>query len=199
MGNRVIERLKRLRHAEPPPVALVNEFAAMKPALPLDYLQTVQEANGCEGWVGGAWLRLYRLEDVRKINKWYGVDDFAPGLLLFGSNGGGEAFAFDCRQSPVAVLKIPFIPLDFEYAERVAADVAGLMDGIQTEGDDAIEPAVDGPRGMEIHEVTPIVFGGSPTDPKNKVLVPTQAHAELAMFWNRLFRRLRAERSQNAR
>jgi hypothetical protein len=37
------------------------------------------------------------------------VAQFAPDLLLFGSDGGGEAYAFDTRESPWGVVKVPFI------------------------------------------------------------------------------------------
>jgi hypothetical protein len=32
-----------------------------------------------------------------------------PGLFLFGSNGGGEAYAFDTRENPWVVVQVPLI------------------------------------------------------------------------------------------
>jgi len=41
--------------------------------------------------------------------------------------------------------------------------------------------------GKEIHEIHPIVFGGDPIDPKNKVPVRTKDYAELVVFWNKIW------------
>jgi hypothetical protein len=48
------------------------------------------------------------------------VSEFAPGIVLFGSNGGGTAFAFDYRAEP-QVMSIPF-HFEFEYAQLLAPD-----------------------------------------------------------------------------
>jgi hypothetical protein len=38
---------------------------------------------------------------------------------------------------------------------------------------------------MHIHRIKPILFGGSPTDMENIILVSRITHAEAATFWNR--------------
>jgi hypothetical protein len=43
------------------------------------------------------------------MNAGYGVSKFAPHLLLFGTDGGGEAYAFDTRTEPWNVVEVPFI------------------------------------------------------------------------------------------
>jgi hypothetical protein len=50
--------------------------------------------------------------------------------------------------------------------------------------------------GLELHFVEPIVFGGSSTDPENRMFVPLTEHAELCRFWNNLHSRIR--KSENA-
>jgi RHS repeat-associated protein len=45
--------------------------------------------------------------------------------------------------------------------------------------------------GKEIHEIHPVKFGGSPTDPANKIALTPQEHAEVTTWWNRLMRWLR--------
>lgn len=44
--------------------------------------------------------------------------------------------------------------------------------------------------GKQIHEIHPVKFGGSPTDPANKVALTPQEHARYTAFWNRLVRDL---------
>jgi len=48
-------------------------------------------------------------------------------------------------------------------------------------------------RGMEIFEVQPILLGGSPTDPKNKVFLTRQQHIEAVRYWNGVIAELRAK------
>jgi hypothetical protein len=48
------------------------------------------------------------------------------------------------------------------------------------------------PEGHEIHEIIPVKYGGSPTDPSNKVFLPRSVHrSEVTPWWNRLQRNLK--------
>ena len=44
--------------------------------------------------------------------------------------------------------------------------------------------------GKEVHFTTPIVFGGSPDDTANIAMVDQAAHAQLCLYWNRVYARL---------
>lgn len=47
------------------------------------------------------------------------------------------------------------------------------------------------PEGHEIHEIIPVKYGDSPTDPANKVYLPRGIHrSEVTLWWNRLQRDL---------
>jgi hypothetical protein len=50
--------------------------------------------------------------------------------------------------------------------------------------------------GMEIFEITPIILGGDPVDPKNKTVLTRQQHIEAVRYWNKLIRDLRKNNSQ---
>ena len=67
--------------------------------------------------IGETYLMLWRVEELAEMNTAYQVDEYAPGLLLIGSDGGGEAFAFDTRTNPWPVVKVPFVGMDLQYAE----------------------------------------------------------------------------------
>jgi hypothetical protein len=43
-------------------------------------------------------------------------------------------------------------------------------------------------KGLQIHEIHPIKFGGSPTDLSNKIFLTPSQHAEYTNFWNALMR-----------
>ena len=83
-------------------------------ALPADYLDFMREANGAEGFVGESYLQLWPVEDIAPSNERLKVARRAPGLLLFASDGGDTAFAFDTRSHPATYVDVPFIPIDLE-------------------------------------------------------------------------------------
>lgn len=39
-------------------------------------------------------------------------------------------------------------------------------------------------KGYDFHEIHPVKFGGNPTDPLNKTLIPREQHLKFANFWN---------------
>ncbi len=49
------------------------------------------------------------------------------------------------------------------------------------------DPSLDG---LEIHEVKPIKFGGSPIDITNKIILTPEEHMKYTRFWNKELRRL---------
>jgi hypothetical protein len=40
-------------------------------------------------------MQLWPIEKIEEYNRGYQVQEYAPGFLCFGSNGGGELLAFD--------------------------------------------------------------------------------------------------------
>jgi hypothetical protein len=90
--------------------------------LPPGYKQFLAQSNGGEGFVNDAYLILWPVEDLAKFNADYEVEKYAPGLTLFGSDGGGEAFAFDASGGQARIVSIPFIGLDKRHARAIADD-----------------------------------------------------------------------------
>ncbi len=54
----------------------------------------------------------------------------------------------------------------------------------------AIRNADPSLAGKQIHEIQPIKFVGSPTDPSNKMALTPADHSTIATWWNRLMRSL---------
>lgn len=50
--------------------------------------------------------------------------------------------------------------------------------------------------GMEIFEITPVILGGSPTDPANKACLNRQQHIEAVRYWNKIISDLRKQRKR---
>jgi hypothetical protein len=80
--------------------------------LPLDYVEFLQRMNGGEGFLGKAYVALSRVEKLSEMNAGYEVPEFAPGLFLFGSNLGGEGFAFDTRTGQFQIVAVPLMDMD---------------------------------------------------------------------------------------
>ena len=101
----------------PSSISSVNTFTEVSGVcLPDSYIQFILHADGGEGFVGSNYIVLWSIQELYEINKRYEVNRNAPGLLLFGSDGGGEAFAFDLRSTPYSVVSVPFIVMETEAA-----------------------------------------------------------------------------------
>jgi hypothetical protein len=168
--------------------------AELLQALPQDYLAAVAEFGGREGFLGQTYLRLYRLQELVALNLAYELPALVPEVIVFGSNGGGEAFAFSIGEP--AVVQVPFLPLASEYIERRAADFTEFLRSLAASG--ASSPHEARAIGMEVHAKHPVCLGGSPTDPANQVLVPAAKHAEVCRFWNKVYRNALAQQQGSA-
>ncbi len=82
--------------------------------LPKDYLRYMRHKNGGDGMVGASYLSLWPAHEIPALNEAYGVGIYAPGLLLFGSDGGDTAYAFDTRMIPAAIAAVPFVGMSLD-------------------------------------------------------------------------------------
>lgn len=109
------------------PEGIVAAEAALGVNLPEDYKAFLRLHDGAEGFVGDHYLVLWRASELPQFNREYEFPTYAPGLLGFGGNGGGEAFAFDTRQVPFPVVIVPLIGMSREDAIPVAKSFAALF------------------------------------------------------------------------
>jgi hypothetical protein len=100
--------------------------------LPLEYLLFLKRKNGGRGFVGANYLEMYPIEKLIEYNHYYDVDEYAPELFLFGSNGGREGFAFDRRPPIWPIVMVPFVPLDIREAIPVAPTFAAFFDTLSS-------------------------------------------------------------------
>jgi hypothetical protein len=65
--------------------------------------------------IGSGLVWMWPLRDVLQFSREYGFDEFAPGLLGFGTDGCGELYAIDVRENGTgAVGDIPATSLQWE-------------------------------------------------------------------------------------
>lgn len=104
-------------------------------SLPLQYVEFMRRSNGAEGDVGNSYLTLWPVEEIIPLNKAYAVEEFAPGLLLIGSDGGDIAYAFDTRLKSMPIVKVPFIGMDLREVKLCGATLIEFLENLydQTE------------------------------------------------------------------
>jgi hypothetical protein len=120
----VLRDLKRFElrpGATPKKIEALKKWARGK--LPESYLDFLKFSNGGEGFVGKyAYLLLYPAEDIPKLVKAAGVDRFAPGLILIGSDGGDTVYAFDTNQESTPIVAASAECLSLDNTKTIGSD-----------------------------------------------------------------------------
>jgi SMI1 / KNR4 family (SUKH-1) len=99
--------------------------------LPKDYAAFLQRSNGGEGFIGpNAYVIFWRLGELAKMNKAYQVEEYSPGFFTFGSDGGGEAYAFDARTSAMPIVSIPFVGMELSLARMMTPSFDGFLEAL---------------------------------------------------------------------
>ena len=181
--------------------ATVEDISAvekkLKCQLPSDYVAFLKGQNGGKGFIGNdSYVMLWAVEELEPFNREYEVGSYCPELLLIGSNGGGEAYAFDKRSTAWPVVQVPFIGMDYSLCEVIGGSFSDFIETLFQEGYELVIDSIKRARknelaGKEVFEIQPIILGGHPTDPSNKTVLTRQQHIQAVTYWNREIRRLR--------
>jgi hypothetical protein len=114
---------------------LATAEAALGITLPVDYRQYLMLENGSIEQSDDTYIELWCLEVVAQINTSdaYGLGESLPGLLLIGSDGGGELLGLDLRTAPAQVVLVNAISGSWDEAsyqtDSVSAFLAHLRSG----------------------------------------------------------------------
>lgn len=88
-------------------------------SFPRDYVAFMMKADGAEGSLGeNSYLSIWRIEDIAELNNDYEVSEYTPGLVYFGSDGGGIAYAFDMNLGG-CIVEFPFDSIHYEDAKVI--------------------------------------------------------------------------------
>ncbi|MGO9163052.1 MAG: SMI1/KNR4 family protein [Streptosporangiaceae bacterium] len=97
--------------------------------LPAEYREFLKISNGGEGFIGKvAYVILWGVDELAPMNEAYEIEDYAPGLLIFGSDGGGEAYGFDTRNPDCITVQVPFVGMAWDLARPMAKSFNGFLE-----------------------------------------------------------------------
>lgn len=99
-------------------------------SLPGDYIEFMMLSNGAEGNIGKAYLSLLPVDRMLIENEMYKINEYAPSLILFGSNLGGTAYCFDAKTSQMPIVEVEFSAMDLEEAEVIAMSFIGFLESL---------------------------------------------------------------------
>lgn len=98
------------------------------PDLPTAYVNLMRERNGFEGFLSEQnYVMFWSIDEVIEYKDGDLVPQYGRGLVLFASNGGTAAYAFDTRHRPMPVMELPFIG-SAEDAELLAKDFESFVE-----------------------------------------------------------------------
>ncbi len=134
-GSSSEDILKRF-NGNPPvrPESLVEFEARSGISLPDEYKSFLLRSNGGEGFIGEAYAMLSPLEELLDMNAAYETEINAPGLFVFGSDGGGEAFAFRLGLCSGSVVMFPWIGVDAESIIEMASSFNQFLERLYHSG-----------------------------------------------------------------
>jgi hypothetical protein len=167
--------------------------------LPQQYVQFLKKYNGGEGFVGpNAYLMLWSIDELAEMNTAYNVNEYASNLLLFGSSGAGEAYGFDAY-AQMEIVRVPFVGMSPDLMETIASTFNDFIESLAKSK--PLEGAQDPEsrlinKGKEIFELQPILSGGSPTDPANKVVLTREQHIEAVNSLNKFIKELKQQQKK---
>lgn len=93
-----------------------NAERVLRVHLPAQYAKFLTARNGGEGLIGQTFVVLWDISELGRMNRAYEPDVWAPGLLLFGTDGGNEGFGFDTRGTGLPIVQVPLCGMSWGEA-----------------------------------------------------------------------------------
>ncbi len=72
-------------------------------------------------------LQLWKIQDLAKLNKSHKVAEFMGDFVIFGTDGGNEAFAFDYRDNKCSIVNFPLIPMTIKEVKTIAPNFEDFL------------------------------------------------------------------------
>ncbi len=102
--------------------------------LPDDFKEFLMLCNGCEGFIGpDAYVSIWNTEQLVVLSQSYGIQKYVPGLLVFGTDGGEEAYGFDSRTPGLPVVRVPLVGMAWNLALPVAPSFVAFLEQLHSQ------------------------------------------------------------------
>lgn len=99
--------------------------------LPNEYIAFLKLRNGGEGFIGkDSYAIFWKTGDLHSLNSAYEVETYAPGLFIFGSDGGGEAYAIDYADPALSIVAVPFVGMDRELVRKIGSNFDEFLNAL---------------------------------------------------------------------
>ena len=98
--------------------------------IPKDYIDFLKKTNGGIGEINGSYIELWPIEDIGENNVDYAVEEFLPGVILIGSDGSGNAYGIDMRQSSASYIRVPFMDMVFAEVDICGKNVSEFFSNL---------------------------------------------------------------------
>jgi hypothetical protein len=85
--------------------------------LPPGFIDFYKETNGADIEKDEKFIFLWELTEMIQLNEDYGVEEYAPDFFIFGSDGGGTAFAINKNAGDI--YEMPFIGISKDEAKYI--------------------------------------------------------------------------------
>ena len=101
---------------------------------PDEFVEFLLWSDGGEGYVSRCYLAIWEIEEMAALNRDYEIGKWIPGLVGFGSDGGGQCYAFDYRagRERPTVVRVPYGDLDSESVVKIGADFLDAVNRMKT-------------------------------------------------------------------
>jgi hypothetical protein len=98
--------------------------------LPNEYVEFLKLSDGGEGFIGENYIILWSCDELPQLNRSYKVEQFLPGFLIFGSDGGGEAYGYDTRTDSLKIVQVPFVVMNWDDARPMGTSFNAFLERI---------------------------------------------------------------------
>ena len=99
--------------------------------LPLSYRGFLLKGNGGGGPVGEfGYANVWKIAEIADLNKAYKIEEYLPGYLGIGSDGGGEAFVIRMGTELAQFVQVPFVGLSEEDCVLLGASFDELLENL---------------------------------------------------------------------
>ena len=114
--------------ATPEAICSLEEFfLASGIPMPADLRTFLEISNGWEGFLEENYVVLWSAEELPQANAECEATTYAPGLVLFGSDGANEVYAFDTRKPGSPVVRVPLAGMSLDDVEDEAPTLLELL------------------------------------------------------------------------